>query len=487
MARIQEKLPNLLCLVSPDLSEIKHLVNGELTEQRGFTNEEVDAQKVEDIFTPQSIDSLRELMKTEVEIDGMHDIDKNRTRVIELEMKCKDGSSMFTENQLSFLHDELGKLDSVLLIARNISARKIAMIRQELAIQILECLNIEEDVDRTIGKIIGLIRENLKIDLVDFHIFESPEEAKSFKHDGNESIIPIKDNETLLGFLQLKSKDGKIFDRETIAFFERIVGSIGVAINKNRTRQALALKEEQLRHAQRIDSIGQLAGGVAHDFNNLLAAIMGHTELLMENFEDTPEEEIRESLEVIDNASKSAAELTKQLLAFGRKQTLQVSLLKTDKLFKDFQKILSRLLGDEIDLKFEYPDDLYTIEADKTQIEQIIMNLVINSRDAMPDGGKITIKAHNEVVEQDEFVSHEELKAGTYVCITVEDNGTGIPDHLIKNIFEPFFTTKPEYKGSGLGLSVVHGIVRQHDGHIAVESEVGKGTTFKILLPAITS
>ncbi|MBA4336534.1 hypothetical protein C0416_02040 [bacterium] len=486
LERIHEKLPNFLCLVSPDLKEMRHLVNGELSTQRGFSDREVEEQNIEDIFTPQAIENLRQLIENESKVDDFPETDKNRVRVVELEMKCKDESLIWTENQLSFLHDELGKLDSILLIARNVSARKIAMIRQELAIKILECLNVEEDVNETIKKIIELIRENLKIESVNFHIFEGPEEAKSFEGNEASSSIPIKGNEELLGFLQLNSNDEKTFDRETIKFFERIVDSIGITINKNRMRQSLSLKEEQLRHSQRLDSIGRLAGGIAHDFNNLLAAIIGYTEFITLGGGDISEEDKNEALDAIDSSAKRAAELTKQLLAFARKQELEFKVLDINKTFEEFKKILSMLIGKDKDikLKFETGGNISPVKADKTQIEQVIMNLVVNARDAMIEGGIITVGVQNEIIEEDGIINHENIKAGNYVRISVSDNGTGIPENLIKNIFEPFFTTKDAGKGSGLGLSVVHGIIRQHGGHIAVESKVGEGTTFKILLPA---
>jgi len=163
---------------------------------------------------------------------------------------------------------------------------------------------------------------------------------------------------------------------------------------------------------------------------------------------------------------------------------LEFKVLDINKIFEEFEKILSRLVSKEVELKFKSAENIHPVKGDKTQIEQVIMNLVINARDAMPDGGVVTVDVQNEVVEKDGIINHENIKAGNYVKIKVSDTGTGIPENLIKNIFEPFFTTKPAYKGSGLGLSVIHGIIMQHGGHIAVESEIGKGTTFKILLPA---
>jgi two-component system cell cycle sensor histidine kinase/response regulator CckA len=238
--------------------------------------------------------------------------------------------------------------------------------------------------------------------------------------------------------------------------------------------------EEQLRNAQQLEAIGRLAGGVAHDFNNILSIIMGHGELLLATAGD--DERARNGLEQIRRAADRAASLTQQLLAFSRRQVLQPKVLDLNEAVADVQKMLSRVIGEDIQLVASLHPSLVPVKADPGQVEQVLMNLAINARDAMPHGGNLTMETSNVDVEL-ELARDLELVHGAYVMLKVSDSGHGMDAETVLHIFEPFFTTKPMGKGTGLGLSTVYGIVKQSGGSIQVESEEGRGTTFRIYLP----
>jgi two-component system, cell cycle sensor histidine kinase and response regulator CckA len=239
--------------------------------------------------------------------------------------------------------------------------------------------------------------------------------------------------------------------------------------------------EEQLRHSQKMEAVGQLAGGIAHDFNNLLTAIIGNADLLLS---DLPvRDPRREDAEEIRKAADRAASLTQQLLAFGRRQVLQVQVVALDSLLENLDKMLRRLIGQEVALTTRVPATLGRVKIDPRQIEQVIINLVVNARDAMPGGGQIRIEADDVVLDEEYARTHVAVVPGRYVRLCVSDTGHGMDAAVQAHVFEPFFTTKEQGKGTGLGLSTVYGIVKQSGGYVWVYSEAGVGTTFKIYLP----
>ena len=278
-------------------------------------------------------------------------------------------------------------------------------------------------------------------------------------------------------------RDGSSFPVEYSSYPVRregkIIGAVVTFIDISRRRQL----EAQLRQAQKMDAIGTLAGGVAHDFNNLLLVIGAYAELMLDSL--TAENPLRRNVDEILTASHRAADLTRQLLAFSRKQMQALQLLDLNSVIQEISKMLPRLIGEDIQLVVIPGPDLTKVKADPVQIEQVVMNLAGNARDAMPHGGRLTMQTANVKLDEAYVHRHSIVPPGEYVLLEVTDTGEGIAPEHINHIFEPFYTTKEEGKGTGLGLATVYGIVKQNGGFIWVYSEAGLGTTFKIYLPAI--
>jgi len=240
--------------------------------------------------------------------------------------------------------------------------------------------------------------------------------------------------------------------------------------------------EEQLRHAQKMEAVGQLAGGIAHDFNNILTAIIGYGSILRMRIQN---DQLRQHVESILASAERAANLTKSLLAFSRKQILNPKPVNVNSIITRVEGLLARIIGEDIDLKTELSDKDLIVMADAGQMEQVLMNLAANARDAMPDGGLLTIETEILALDEEYKKTHSYGEPGEYAVISLTDTGLGMDEDTRKRIFEPFFTTKEVGKGTGLGLSMAYGMIKQHKGNINVYSEPGRGTTFKIYLPLV--
>jgi PAS domain S-box-containing protein len=265
----------------------------------------------------------------------------------------------------------------------------------------------------------------------------------------------------------------------TVARLEREIS------DREKAERALQKSEGQLRHAQKMDAVGRLAGGVAHDFNNMLSVILGHTEMTLATLKAGSE--LYESLDTIRQAALRSAGLTQQLLAFSRQQVVSPRLLDLRQSVREFEKMLERVIGDDITLCITLGDEPCPVRVDPVQMEQVILNLAINARDAMPEGGKLWIETRIATLGPEHVFAHPEAKLGRHVELMVRDEGTGMDLETQRRIFEPFFTTKAEGRGTGLGLSTVYGIVHQSGGSLAVESELDKGSTFRVFLPVATA
>jgi len=288
---------------------------------------------------------------------------------------------------------------------------------------------------------------------------------------GKSEIVPV--DATLLGD---KAQSARFF----VSTAEDMGDGTRANIYALDTTEQRAL-QENFAQAQKMQAIGQLAGGIAHDFNNVLTAIIGYSDLLLANHRPT-DPSFQDIMQIKQNANRAAA-LTRQLLAFSRRQTLRPQVLQLGDVLADLQMLLRRLVGEKIELDLKHGRDLWLLKADLNQFEQVVVNLVVNARDAMPDGGKISLRTRNVTSAECALFRQPTLTAADYVAIEVEDTGTGIPADVMDKIFEPFFTTKEVGKGTGLGLSMVYGIVKQTGGWVFCESEPGRGTLFRIFLP----
>jgi PAS domain S-box-containing protein len=306
--------------------------------------------------------------------------------------------------------------------------------------------------------------------------------------DTHTLCIELRHGAAAHGYLAVTLGHDLGIDLEEQELFSEMAGDLAFALNTMSERSARIQAErdreelhQQLLQSQKMEAIGQLAGGVAHDFNNILQAIMGHAQLLLDEVNGNSDQ--RAGLDEILNGSQRAADLTRQLLAFSRRQIMRPAVLDLNELTGRFLSMIRRLIGEHIHLEWLPGNHLGSVHADSGMIEQVLMNLCVNARDAMPNGGTLTLETQNVRVDSEYCASHLWARPGRYALISVTDTGCGIDDQNIQHIFEPFFTTKAEGKGTGLGLATVYGIVNQHDGMIQCYSEIGKGSTFKIYLP----
>jgi two-component system, cell cycle sensor histidine kinase and response regulator CckA len=445
--------------------------------QMGRSREKLLLMTVEELWPGAVAESVIRLLQGEPTVSALD--------TIEAEMVSRSGDHFPVEVTLRLVH--FHDADYVVAVARDITRRKQA---EEKYRSIFE--NAVEGIFQVTasGRVISANPALARI-----FGYDSPQEfmEKVGSIEGRLCVSPERREQllrlagergTVTGFeVQMRRKDGAAIwasiNARSVCDEKREVLLIEGFLEDITQRKLL---EEQIRRASRMEAVGRLAGGVAHDFNNLLTAVLGYSDLLLKQTRDQGR---REKLTQIRRAAELAASLTKQLLAFSRKQVLDVRLLDLNALVADFRTMLERLIGEDIEISTVLEHSLGKVRADPSQIQQVLMNLAVNARDAMPNGGTLTLETTNTVLDDEYARTHPEVIPGPCAMLAVSDTGIGMDAETRSRIFEPFFTTKAKGVGTGLGLSTVYGVVKQHQGHVVVYSEPGRGTTFKIYFPLV--
>jgi two-component system, cell cycle sensor histidine kinase and response regulator CckA len=366
---------------------------------------------------------------------------------------------------------------------RKETLRKLSRVVEQSAdlVTITDCKGLIEYVNPAFEELTGYRREEVLGSTP--RVLKSGEQKQNFYEELWNTILGGR---VFRGAIVDRKKSGELFYIEkTIAPVRDNEGRITHFVSTDRDISEKYKLEAQLRQSQKMDAVGQLAGGVAHDFNNLLMVIRSYSELMLDTI--TPEQPLHHNIEEIIKAANRAADLTRQLLAFSRKQMQNLQVLQLNQSVRNIVQLMPRLIGEDIQLTFLPGEALNSIKADPMQIEQIVMNLATNARDAMPTGGNLVIETSNVRLDETYAQNHQIVPPGDYVLLTVSDSGQGIGAEHLPHIFEPFYTTKDSGKGTGLGLATVYGIVKQNGGFIWAYSEPGMGTTFKIYWPRVQS
>jgi two-component system, cell cycle sensor histidine kinase and response regulator CckA len=498
----EEKYRNILesmeeAYLEADLKGNFVFFNDSLSKMLGYSRAELANMNYRNCIEPETIPKIFQTF------NEIYRTDKPKTFITH-ELITKDGSKKIIEMSVSLKRDRSGNPAGFQGVARDVTAK----IKAELA--------IKESEER-----FRMIVENMHdtVWTMDFHLhykYISPGSSIMTGFTEEEiRTIPLKEQITPESYalmegimteaFALKSSGQPVDPKESRTFeveaYHKDGGTIWIEINAtfNRDENGKPLEiviagrniterkkihkekeklEEQLLHAQKMESVGRLAGGVAHDFNNMLNVILGYAELSkMRLTEDNP---VMHDIVEIEKAASRSKDITSQLLAFSRKQIIAPKIVNLNEQITGIEKTIAHLIGEDISLFFHTQSDLWNIKIDPSQIEQILFNLIINARDAMPGGGKLTVETFNIQLDEGYCLTHAGFQSGQYVILTVSDNGHGIDTETLKHIFEPFFTTKETGKGTGLGLSTVYGIIKQNGGFINVYSEPGQGTTFKV-------
>jgi PAS domain S-box-containing protein len=455
-------------------------VNRAFLEAYGFAEDEVLGQRIELVVSPGNPPALVAEVRSETLREGWHG---------ELRSRRKDGSEFPIALRTSPIRDEQGALIGLVGMAHDVTERQEAEQRQRLleaalgaavdAVLITDRAGVIEWVNPAFTRLTGYTPEEA--------LGQNPRLLKSGRHDAGfyaDLWAALVAGRVWKGEITNRRKDGTLYQEDLS--ITPVVGASGdiahyVAIKRDISeRQAL---EAQLGQAQKMEAVGRLAGGVAHDFNNLLGVIQGYGELLLKQI--GPSLPGRDKLEQILKASQRAANLTRQLLAFSRRQVLEPRILGLNAVVADSEKLLQRLVAEDVEIVVKAAPDLGRVRADAGQIDQVLMNLAANARDAMPKGGRLVIETANVAWDEPAARGRFAAPPGRYVRLTVTDTGAGMDAETQTHIFEPFFTTKERGKGTGLGLATVYGIVKQSGGYIWVDSQPGCGTTFEILLPRV--
>ena len=447
-----------------------------------------------------------EELKNSSSMDQTHPDDRERVKAaaaearrtgigknLEYRIRCKNGTWLVLESTSSVIGDASGVPEKLVIVNRDITARRQAS--EALRLSEVSFRSVIENapygiyraqasgklllVNPALQKMLGcesqaeLLQLNLTTD-----VYVDPLEHQRV----NDLFTNQKDFTDVQ--VDWKRKDGKPIKARCTGWFVKsaIDGAAYFEVFAEDVTEKWLL-ERQLRMAQKMEAVGRLSGGIAHDFNNLLGVIIGYSQVLKRTL--PPGTPFLEHAEEIEKAGQRAASLTRQLLAFSRQQVLAPAVLNINTLISEMEKMLPRLIGEDIEIVIALDPAIGRVKADHGQLEQVVMNLAVNARDAMPDGGKVIITTTNVVLDEAWTRSHPGSKAGDFVMLSVADTGTGIDSETLAHIFEPFFTTKERGKGTGLGLATVYGVVKQSGGYVWVESVLGKGAAFEIYLPRI--
>jgi len=466
-------------------------ISPSIVNQQGYSVEEAKNRKLEESWTSDSFKLVRKVFEEELEIEKSKKADFSRSRTIEVEVRCKDGSTKWTEAKMSFLRNQDSVPVGIIGVTRDISERKQA--EQALRNSEEKYKNLVENINEVIytldesGVITYIspaIRTILDYDsseiigrsFTEFIYSEDlPRQKERFERVLSGPIGPDE--------YRLLSKSGEIrwVQTSSMPILEKnqTVGLQGVLSDITESKRL----QSQLQQARKMESFGTLAGGIAHDFNNFLGIIIGNTELAMD---DVPKwNPAHLNLEEILEAGLRASDVVRQLLSFTRRTQLEKKPVNIGIIMQESLKLLRSSIPTSIEIHQNIPRDIDTILANPTQINQILINLSTNAHHAMPYGGILAISLENVELDEDRAAQYPDLNPGRYVNLKVSDTGHGISTMEIDRIFDPYFTTKEVGKGTGMGLSVVHGIVKNHEGAISVKSEYGKGTTFSIFFPVI--
>ncbi len=470
-------------------------VSPSITEQQGYTVEEAMVRTPEETWSQDSLELVQKALTKELDIEKKGKKNLSRSRTLEIEVKCKDGSTIWTEAKMSFLRDHNGLPTGIIGVTRDISYRKKAE----------EALRESEEKYRTV------LEANpdpvVVYDIEGKVIYFNPAFTRVFgwtlaERLGNKMDVFVPEEawrETKMMIEKVLSGE-RFSNIETLRYNKKgdkipvsVSGAIYKDKNDNPIGSVINLRdishqkklEAQLQQAQKMEAIGTMAGGIAHDFNNILSSVIGYTELALDN-EKKGTFQFNNLQEVL-SAGNRAKDLVKQILTFSRQVDQKQKPIQVKPIVKEALKLLRVSIPSTVEIEQNVQSDALVM-GDPTQIHQILMNLCTNAAHAMEDnGGLLTVRLLDAELDSDFISNHPGLTPGQYITLTVTDTGYGISPDVMEKIFDPFFTTKEKGKGTGLGLSVVHGIVRSHGGEIYVYSEPGKGSTFKVCLPAIES
>jgi two-component system, cell cycle sensor histidine kinase and response regulator CckA len=488
-------------------------VSPSVLQQRGYTPGEVRNQPLDKRMTSDSIVKVIALFSEKLKFIEAVDPKGWEPIEFEVEQPCKDGSIIWTTNTVRLVPGPDKQPASIVGTTHDITKRKRAedALRksEEKLTQALQGnstptfiidgnhiithwnMACEKLTGHSAAGMVGTNKHWVAFYpterpvLADFIVDGSTQDEMDEYYMGeqNESVLVEGAYEGEAFFPNLEEKGKWLFF--TAAPLRDHGGNVIGAIETFQDTTERKSIEDQFRQAQKMEAIGTLAGGIAHDFNNILTTIIGNASLALVDV--GKDGRLREEIEEIQTAGERAATLTRQLLAFSRKQIIQPKIVNLNELLIDIEKMLGRLIGEDVDILTIAGSELWQIEADPGQMEQVLVNLVVNARDAMPMGGKITIELANKDLDESYFRNRgiNEVQPNLYVMLAVSDTGSGMDNETQERLFEPFFTTKEQGKGTGLGLSTVYGIIKQNNGFIWVYSEIGKGTTFKVYLPKV--